>query len=128
MLQRYLKVALHCTKPLPFIYFHGKNVSDQSSVKVLKPIEFLFLNKRWRCNEMLLFHLSLPFYLKNSNYGCGTGWFCTTPKYILTKFRDAKIDIFDIIEKKCDFVCFGNVSIRYNINDCVQITLLPLAG
>ena len=43
-------------------------------------------------------------------------WFCTTPKYILTKFRDAKIDIFDIIEK-CDILCFGNVSIRY---DCVH--------
>ena len=39
---------------------------------------------------MLLFHLSLSF---------STGWFCTTPKYILTKFRDAKIDLFDIIEK-----------------------------
>ena len=48
---------------------------------------------------MLLFYVSLPFYLKNSNFGCGTGWFCTTPKYILTKFRDPKIDIFDIIEK-----------------------------
>ena len=46
---------------------------------------------------MLLFYLSLPFYLKNSTF-CA-GWFCITPKYILTKFRNVKIDIFDIIEK-----------------------------
>ena len=50
---------------------------------------------------MLLFHLSLSFYLKNSNF-C-TGWFRTTPKYILTKFRDAKIDIFDINENNVIF-------------------------
>ena len=47
---------------------------------------------------MLLFYLSLPFYLKTQIF-C-SGRFRTTPKYILTKFRDAKIDIFDIIEKK----------------------------
>ena len=47
---------------------------------------------------MLLFYLSLPFYLKKTPIFC-TGWFRTTPKYILTKFWDAKIDIFDIIEK-----------------------------
>ena len=29
-----------------------------------------------------------------------------------------------IIEKKCDFVSFENVSIRYNINDCVHIARL----
>ena len=46
---------------------------------------------------MLLFYLSLPFYLKTQIF-C-SGLFRTTPKYILTKFRDAKIDIFDIIEK-----------------------------
>ena len=66
---------------------------------------------------MLLFHLSLPFYLENPIF-C-TGWFCSTPKYILTKYWDAEIDIFDIIEKKIVILCFGNVSIRYNINDCV---------
>ena len=68
---------------------------------------------------MLLFYLSLPFYLKKTPIFC-TGWFRTTPKYILTKFWDAKIGIFDIIEKNV-IVCFGNVSIRYNINDCVLI-------
>ena len=47
---------------------------------------------------MLLFYLSLPFYLKTQIF-C-SGLFRTTPKYILTKFGDAKIDIFDIIEKK----------------------------
>ena len=47
---------------------------------------------------MLLFYLSLPFYLKTQIF-C-SGLFRTTPKYIMTKFRDAKIDIFDIIEKK----------------------------
>ena len=46
---------------------------------------------------MLLFYFSLPFYRKSSIF-C-TGWFRTTPKYILTKFSDAKIDILDIIEK-----------------------------
>ena len=51
-----------------------------------------------------------------------TGWFRTIPKYILTKFRDAKIDIFDIIEKIVT-LCFGNASTRYNINDCVHIEL-----
>ena len=46
---------------------------------------------------MLLFYLSLPFYLKSSNF---LYWMVPyTPKYILTKFWDAKIDIFDIIEK-----------------------------
>ena len=49
------------------------------------------------------------------------------PEYILTTFWDAKIDIFDIIEKKCDFVCFGNVSIRYNINDCVHLEITVFA-
>ena len=42
-------------------------------------------------------HLSRPFYLKNPAF-C-SGWFDTTPIYILTKFWDAKTDIFDIIEK-----------------------------
>ena len=51
---------------------------------------------------MLLFYLSLPFYLKKTPIFC-TGWFRTTPKYILTKFRDAKIDIFDVIEKNVIF-------------------------
>ena len=55
---------------------------------------------------MLLFHLSLPLYIKNSIF-C-TGWSCTTPKYILIKFWDAKIDIFDIIEK--NVICFLEMS------------------
>ena len=47
---------------------------------------------------MLLFYLSLPFYLKNSNF---LYWMVLyhTQIYILTQFRDAKIDIFDMIEK-----------------------------
>ena len=68
---------------------------------------------------MLLFYLSLPFYQKTPIF-C-TEWSRTTPKYILIKCWDAKIDIFDIVEKKCNFVCFGNVSITYNINDCVPM-------
>ena len=47
---------------------------------------------------MLLF-LSFPAILPKKNSNFCTGWFRTTPKYILTKFRDAKIDIFDVIEK-----------------------------
>ena len=98
MLQTHLKVVLHCTKPLPFIYFHGKNVSDQSSVKVLKPIEFLFLNKRWRCNKMLLFYVSLPLYLKNSNFLYWMVQYHTQihPDKIL---GCKKLIFFDIIEK-----------------------------
>ena len=46
MLQTHLKVALQCAKPLPFIYFHGENVSDQPDVKALKHNYSLFLNKR----------------------------------------------------------------------------------
>ena len=114
MLQTHLKVALHCTKPLPFIYFHGKNILDQPSVKFLKPIYFLFLNKRWRCNKMLLFHLSLPFYQFFVMDGS-----VPHPNISWQNFRTQKL-IFLIWLKKCDLVCFGNVSIRYNINDCVH--------
>ena len=112
MLQMHLKVVLHCPKSLPFIYFHCKNISDQPSVNSI-------LNKRWRCNKMLLFHLSLPFYLKNSNF---LYWIVPYHMQIYPdKTSGCKIDIFDIIEKKCDFVCFGYVNIRYNINDCVHL-------
>ena len=56
---------------------------------------------------MLLFYLSLTFYIKNSNFL--TGWSLTTPKYILIKFWDVKVDIFDIIEKNV-ILCFLEMS------------------
>ena len=118
MLQTHLKVALHCTKPLPFIYFHGKNVSDQPSAKVLKPIKLLFLNKRLRCNKMLLFYLSLPFYIKNSNF---LYWMVPHHTEIYPdKILRCKNWYFWYNWKKRDFVFFGNVSITYNINECVH--------
>ena len=48
-----------------------------------------------------------------------TGWFRTIPKYILTKFRDAKIDIFDIIEK--------NVTLRVLEMPALGTTLMTVS-
>ena len=67
---------------------------------------------------MLLFYLSLPFYLKNSNF---LYWMVLYHTQIYPdKISGRKNWYFWYNWKKCDFVCFGNVSIRYNINDCVH--------
>ena len=73
---------------------------------------------------MLLFYLSLPFYLKKTPIFC-TGWFRTTPKYILTKFRDAKIDIFDIIQKNV-ILCVLEMSALGTTMMTVSVSILQL--
>ena len=47
---------------------------------------------------MLLFFIFPCHFTQKTSIFC-TGWFRTTPRYILTKCWHAKIDIFDITEK-----------------------------
>ena len=67
---------------------------------------------------MLLSYLSLPFYIKNSNF---LYWMVPYHTEIYPdKILRRKNWYFWYNWKKCDFVFFGNVSITYNINECVH--------
>ena len=75
---------------------------------------------------MLLFYLSLPFYLKNSNF---LYWMVPYHTQIYPdKISGCKNWYFWCNWKKCDFACFGNVSTRYNINDCVHSKITIFYG